>query len=134
MLLMAVAFAVTADAQGFLKRLKDRAVNAAENAVSNKVTNKVTRETDDTIDDAINGTKKIKSNDADYEAPDSGPEAKAGQVLGSNGQFYDTAEAALQQIDERGYAAKYALDGRPVTKVGLTFSSKERNITEWKAK
>ncbi len=47
MLMMAVAFAVTADAQGFLKRLKDRAVNAAENAVSNKVTNKVTRETDD---------------------------------------------------------------------------------------
>ncbi len=67
MLLMAVAFAVTADAQGFLKRLKDRAVNAAENAVSNKVTNKVTRETDDAIDDAINGTKKSKSNDADYE-------------------------------------------------------------------
>ena len=33
-------------------------------------------------------------NDADYEAPDDGPEAKAGQVLGSNGQFYDTAEAA----------------------------------------
>ena len=33
-------------------------------------------------------------NDADYEPVDSGPEAKAGQVLGSNGQFYDTAEAA----------------------------------------
>ena len=36
--------------------------------------------------------------------------------------------------NERGYAAKYALDGRPITKVGLAFSSKERNITEWKAK
>ena len=77
MLLMAVAFAVTADAQGFLKRLKDRAVNAAENAVSNKVTNKVTRETDDAIDDAINGTKKSKSNDADdEEADDEAPAAK----------------------------------------------------------
>ena len=35
------------------------------------------------------------------------------------------------QIDERGYADKYAMDGRPVIKVGLAFSSKERNITEW---
>jgi hypothetical protein len=49
-------------------------------------------------------------------------------------KYDDTADAALQQIDERGYAAKYTLDGRPVTKVGLAFSSKERNITEWKAK
>jgi hypothetical protein len=49
-------------------------------------------------------------------------------------KYDDTAEAALQQIDERGYAAKYALDGRPITKVGLAFSSKERNITDWKAK
>jgi hypothetical protein len=49
-------------------------------------------------------------------------------------KYDDTAEAALQQIDERGYAAKYALDGRPITKVGLAFSSKERNITGWKAK
>ena len=47
-------------------------------------------------------------------------------------KYDDTADAALQQIDERGYADKYALDGRPITKVGLAFSSKERNITEWK--
>jgi len=46
---------------------------------------------------------------------------------------YDgSAEAALEQINQRGYAHKYALDGRPVTKVGICFSSKERNITEWK--
>lgn len=46
---------------------------------------------------------------------------------------YDgSAEAALAQINQRGYAAKYALDGRPITKVGICFSSKERNITEWK--
>ncbi len=47
-------------------------------------------------------------------------------------KYDDTADNALRQIDERGYADKYALDGRPVTKVGLAFSSKERNITEWK--
>ncbi|MBQ9649214.1 MAG: OmpA family protein [Prevotella sp.] len=71
-MMMAVAFAVTADAQGFLKRLKDRAINAAENAVSNKVESKVHRETDDAMDDVFDGkkskkSKSSKSNDADYE-------------------------------------------------------------------
>ncbi|MBQ4387945.1 MAG: ATP-binding protein [Prevotella sp.] len=46
---------------------------------------------------------------------------------------YDhTAQEALDQISRKGYADKYALDGRPVTKVGISFSSEERNITEWK--
>ena len=45
---------------------------------------------------------------------------------------YDgSAEAALEQINQRGYSNKYALDGRPITKVGICFNSKERNITEW---
>ncbi len=48
-------------------------------------------------------------------------------------KYDDTCEAALKQIDERGYAHKYALDGRPITKIGIAFSSKERNITEWKS-
>ncbi|MBR1485022.1 MAG: ATP-binding protein [Prevotella sp.] len=43
------------------------------------------------------------------------------------------ADDALAQIDEPGYAEKYRLDGRPVTKVGISFSSEERNIAEWKA-
>ena len=43
----------------------------------------------------------------------------------------DTAENALAQINSRGYADKYLNDGRPITKVGISFSSKERNITEW---
>jgi hypothetical protein len=47
-------------------------------------------------------------------------------------KYDDTAEAALAQIDRKGYADKYALDGRPVTKVGIAFSSEERNITEWR--
>ena len=46
---------------------------------------------------------------------------------------YDhTAQEALDQINRKGYADKYALDGRPVTKVGIAFSSEERNITDWK--
>ena len=48
-------------------------------------------------------------------------------------KYDDTADAALRQIDEKGYADKYALDGRPIIKVGIAFSSKERNITEWKS-
>jgi hypothetical protein len=57
-------------------------------------------------------------------------------------KYDDTADAALEQINRKGYADKYALEGqvgdstsgtgRPVTKVGIAFSSKERNITEWK--
>lgn len=47
-------------------------------------------------------------------------------------KYNKSADEALQQIDERGYADKYLLDGRPVTKVGISFSSEERNITEWK--
>jgi hypothetical protein len=40
---------------------------------------------------------------------------------------------ALEQIDRKGYAEKYRTDGRPVTKVGLSFSSEQRNIIDWKA-
>jgi hypothetical protein len=49
-------------------------------------------------------------------------------------KYDQTAEEALRQIDRKGYADKYRLDGRPVTKVGIAFSSKERNIIEWKSK
>jgi hypothetical protein len=48
-------------------------------------------------------------------------------------KYDDTVDTALDQIDSKGYADKYALDGRPITKVGIAFSSKERNITDWKA-
>ncbi|MBO4850450.1 MAG: ATP-binding protein [Prevotella sp.] len=47
-------------------------------------------------------------------------------------KYDDTADEALKQIDQRGYADKYRADGRPITKVGIAFSSKERNITEYK--
>ncbi len=48
-------------------------------------------------------------------------------------KYDDTAEKALEQIEKKGYAAKYALDGRPVTKVGIAFSREERNISDWKS-
>ena len=48
-------------------------------------------------------------------------------------KYNDTSDAALEQIDRKGYVDKYALDGRPVTKVGIAFSSEERNITDWRS-
>ena len=48
-------------------------------------------------------------------------------------KYEHTADEALAQIDRKGYAEKYRSDGRPVTKIGISFSSSERNITEWKA-
>ena len=60
-LVVAVAFAATADAQSFLKRLKEKAINAAENAVERKVENKVERETDDAMDDVLDKKKGNKS-------------------------------------------------------------------------
>ena len=61
MIVAIVAFAATADAQGFLKKLKERAINAAENAVERKVENKVERETEDAMDGILDGKKKERS-------------------------------------------------------------------------
>jgi hypothetical protein len=47
-------------------------------------------------------------------------------------KYNHSADEALDQIDKKGYAEKYLSDGRPITKVGIAFSSEERNITEWK--
>ena len=54
------------------------------------------------------------------------------QRVGEHSSGIHTAQEALDQISRKGYAEKYALDGRPVTKVGISFSSEERNITDWK--
>ena len=47
-------------------------------------------------------------------------------------KFDRSADEALKQISRKGYADKYRLDPRPVVKVGIAFSSEERNIREWK--
>ncbi len=44
-----------------------------------------------------------------------------------------SANEALSQIDEAGYARPYSADKRKIFKIGVNFSSKERNIDEWKA-
>ena len=42
-----------------------------------------------------------------------------------------SAKEALAQIEQNGYATPYAADKRKLFKIGVNFSSKERNITEW---
>lgn len=43
-----------------------------------------------------------------------------------------SAKVALQQIEEKGYAEPYALDARPVHKIGVSFGKKSGTIDEWK--
>jgi hypothetical protein len=42
-----------------------------------------------------------------------------------------TAEEALAQIDDRGYAIPYEAGGRKVVKIGAAFDKDERNISRW---
>ena len=42
-----------------------------------------------------------------------------------------TAENALQQIEEKGYAKPYQTDSRQVIKVGVEFSAETRNVKRW---
>ena len=45
---------------------------------------------------------------------------------------YDgSAEGAVDQVEERDYAAAFALDNRPVWAVGVNFSSQTRTIESW---
>ena len=43
-----------------------------------------------------------------------------------------TAEDALRQIDEKGYAEPFATDGRRVVKIGIKFSPETMSVDEWK--
>jgi hypothetical protein len=42
-----------------------------------------------------------------------------------------TPEAAIQQIEEKGYAIPYLTDGRKVTKIGINFSTETRTVDRW---
>lgn len=45
-----------------------------------------------------------------------------------------TAQEALRQIDDKGYAIPYQTDGRPVVKVGVKMDAETRSIEEWVTK
>lgn len=44
----------------------------------------------------------------------------------------DTVDAALQQIEDKGYARRFADDKRKIFKIGVRFSTENRCIEEWK--
>jgi len=77
MLIMAFAVSANADAQGWLKKLGQKAVDAGKRAVERKVENKVERSTDDAMDEVLDGKKSKKSkesDDGDYEDAEEGPQ------------------------------------------------------------
>ena len=37
----------------------------------------------------------------------------------------------MRQIDLKEYRQRFALSGKPITKVGINFDTKEGNITDW---
>jgi uncharacterized membrane protein YphA (DoxX/SURF4 family) len=43
-----------------------------------------------------------------------------------------TADEALRQIEEKGYAKPFAADRRPVYKIGVNFNSQQRCVDDWK--
>ena len=45
-----------------------------------------------------------------------------------------SAEGALLQIEDKGYAKEYAIDSRHIHQIGVNFSSKTGTIEEWKEK
>lgn len=44
----------------------------------------------------------------------------------------NTADAALQQIEDKGYAKPFVNDGRKLFKIGVSFSTATRRIEDWK--
>ena len=46
-------------------------------------------------------------------------------------KFDGSAEEALKQIEEKGYAVPFANDSRQLITAGVNFSSKTRNIDSW---
>ena len=46
-------------------------------------------------------------------------------------KVHGTAQQALDQINERGYAVPYLTDGRRVVKVGIAFDLEQRTVAEW---
>ena len=44
----------------------------------------------------------------------------------------NTADAALQQIEEKGYAKPFGNDPRKIFKIGVSFSTENRRIEDWK--
>ena len=47
--------------------------------------------------------------------------------------IYDTAEAALAQIESKDYALPFTADSRKLYKIGVAFDTGSRKLVGWKA-
>ncbi len=67
------------------------------------------------------------------------PKGRVDMVMKANGRLYiwelkidKSADGAMTQIDLKQYHERFVMENLPITKVGINFSSKTRNITDWK--
>jgi hypothetical protein len=44
----------------------------------------------------------------------------------------DTVDAALKQIDDKGYLIPYSADHRPTVKIGVEFSMDTGTVQDWR--
>jgi outer membrane protein OmpA-like peptidoglycan-associated protein len=93
MLIFVMAFSANADAQGFLKRLKDRAVER----VKQKVEDKVDREVSKASDEVLDGEKSSKKSSKNSEDAESGDETSDPQT--STSSDFKRGEVILFQDD-----------------------------------
>ena len=49
-------------------------------------------------------------------------------------KFNSSADIALKQIEDMGYADKFNDDNREVVCIGVNYCSKERNVNSWRIK
>lgn len=66
------------------------------------------------------------------------PKGRVDMVLLTNTDLYllelklnKSAQAAMQQINLKNYHRRFALSGKPITKVGINFDSTKGNIEDW---
>lgn len=103
-LALLLTMSMDANAQGFLKRLKDKAVEK----VKDKIENKVERETDEVMDDVLDGKKKEKSskknrNDADdssASASDEQPQATTSSDFKRGSVIMYQDDVTAEQVGE----------------------------------
>ena len=101
LMMLAVAFGAEADAQGWLKKLGQKAQDAAKRAVERKVEDKVERETDDAMDAVLDGKKSKNSSDADAGSADVGEQEEADAQTTTSSDF-KRGEVILFQDDFSG--------------------------------
>ena len=127
-LALILAMSTGADAQGWLNRLKDKAVEKVKSKVENKVENAVGDKMDDVLDGKKSkNSKKSKNDDADYndaESADNTPDAQnqksdfvrgsvilfeddfAGEQMGEFPSKWDISDGSLEVASVNG--KKYA--------------------------